>query len=230
MPARLRALIATWCLMHAGAVTGNETYVIDVKDMSPNRVAANAGPAVAKAGFFYVTGHAEPEIRVEIQIGYHTVDPDFGHCGGRSYGWPKPVSVFRRMVFRPASPSYGVLLPQGYENDDDPISRLCKWQMGHIVVRAYRRTEGDLMGMARFERADRAPYLTDPRPIPDQIVLTCNREAAPPQNWKPRCSYAPEGSVYTHFILGENHSKLEVTQGGAYAVNTPIQVRFRLND
>lgn len=215
--------------MHAGIAIGNETYVIDVKDPLPNRVVPKLGPSQADAGFFYVVGHAEPAIRVEVQIGYNTVEPEFGKCGGRSYGWPKPISVYRRLVFRPANASYGVLLPKAYENDGDPISRECKWRMSDIVVRAYRRTEGDLLGTVVFERADRAPYVTDPRSIPNQIVLTCNREAAPPKNWKPRCSYAPEGSVSTHFILGEDHSKL-VLNDGVYAVKVPIQVRFRLSD
>jgi len=230
MPAFARIALLLFGVIVGGYAAASDTYVVTVREPAANRVAPETAARAGHPGLYYVSGHVSPEIRVEVQVGYYTVEPDFQHCGARSYGWPKPVHLYHRVVHRPTSERYGILLSRSYDNADDPKARLCSWRMSDVVVRAYRDGYGDLMAVVRFNLADRAPHVTDPRPVPETISLACSRNAAPLSDWKPRCQYFPAGSAETHFILNDQHSDIKRTADGSYVVGKPIRVDFRFND
>lgn len=222
----LRATLIVSCLLAGDVAQAQQARIVELGAPVPNLV----NKATADRRYYYFSGVAESDIRVEVQVAYYTVDPDFGPCGGRSYGWPKPVSVILPVVFRPAPGRYGVLLSDRYDSSDDAKAKLCKWQMKDVVVRAYGSGYNDLLATVVFEQPHRAPYLYDPQPTPAVISLSCSRKPAPQHDWKARCSYDPIGKPGTHFLLTEEHSTLAANGAHSSEVHSPIQVNFRFND
>lgn len=228
MPPGLRTVFGTICLLCVGVAQGQTAKVIQLAGPIANAIHESA----LGGRHFYVKGVADTDIRIDVQISYYTEEPDFETCGGRSYGWPKPVALMQQVVFRPPPGEYAVMLSDRYSNPDDPRASLCKWRMGGVTVRGYASDHRDLLAVVRFEEPHRALALRvyDPQPTPLAISLSCSRKPAPRDNWKPRCSYAPIGQPGTHFLLSAEHSSLVRKGSDVYEVESPIEVNFRFHD
>src|SRR5919201_5405170 len=125
---QLRATLIALCVFCMDAANGQAAKIVELTAAVPNIV--HESPPGTR--LFYASGVADPDIRVEVQIVYYTVEPDFGNCGGRSFGWPKPISLLQPVVFRPSTGYYGVLLSDQYNNTEDPRTAACKWRMANL--------------------------------------------------------------------------------------------------
>ena len=226
MPPHLRAVLATFCLLCVEVAQGQVAKIVQLTGPVANAIQDSA----PGARHFYVKGVADADIRIDVQISYYTEEPDFKNCGGRSYGWPKPIALIQQVVFRPPPGEFAVLLSDQYTNPDDRRASICRWRMSGVVVRGYASDHRDLLAVVVFEEPRRAPYVYDPQATPTVISLSCSRKPAPANNWKPRCSYAPIGQPGTHFILADEHSSLVPKGPNLYEVKSPIQVNFRFRD
>jgi hypothetical protein len=229
-------LAVSWLLLVHAIDAPASPRPIDVQYVEVGQVTKNLlSPADLTSrsftsGAFYVHGSGDPRLRIEVQTSFHTVQPDFHTCGRKSVGYDKPVALIRLVTFRVAldEGKFGVLAPAQYENMEDPASKVCKWEFGGLVARAYLVDTNELIGLVRFEKSDRAKYVSDPRPAVADVSVICREQLQPIIPGKPRCRYLPSGDGFvTHFILSDAHTRLVHTAEG-YAVKAPIGIAFDL--